>query len=307
MKILCINTRKGIGDQVLFTSYIHAISKKFKTPVSLLAKENSKAKDLFADDNHINEIIAFEKEMDGIGGIFKLTNNLKKKNFDKVFIFNSSLRYNLIAKLAGIKSINQYPLFRSKDNIVLSAKIFTEDIINQVVSTEPNLIIKKTNNNLDKNFKHLCLGISASGPTKRWDINNYIKLAEKINKKIKCKFYIAGGENDIDLINKFKNSSVGKDSFSFEKMSIKETLQFISGCDLYIGNDTGWAHISIALKVKALTIFCDSPVAAYGSYSSKMITVEPEGVLKGATTHDTLGKDKISFDEVYNKSIQMLN
>ena len=134
-----------------------------------------------------------------------------------------------------------------------------------------------------------------------------IELAEKINDKIKCKFYIAGGKNDIDLINKFKNSNVGKNAFSFEKMTIKESLQIISDCDLYIGNDTGWAHISVALKVKALTIFCDSPVAAYGSYSSKMITVEPEGVLKGATTHDTLGKDKISFDEVYNKSIQMLN
>ena len=307
MKILCINTRKGIGDQVLFVSYIHAISKKFKTPVSLLAKDSSKAKDLFAEDNHINEIITLEKEMDGIGGILKLKNDLKQRNFDKIFIFNSSLRYNLIAKLAGIKSIYQYPSFRSKDNIVLSAKIFTEDVINQVVSTEPNLIIKKTNNNLDKNFKHLCLGVSASGPTKRWDINNYIKLAEKINKKIKCKFYIAGGENDIDLINKFKNSSVGKNSFSFEKMTIKETLQIISNCDLYIGNDTGWAHISVALKVKALTIFCDSPVAAYGSYSSKMITVEPEGVMKGTTTHDTLGKDKISFEEVYNKSIKILN
>ena len=307
MKILCINARKGIGDQVLFTSYIQAISKKFKTSVSLLAKDNSKAKDLFADDNHINEIIILEKDMDGVGGMFKLTKDLKKRNFDKIFIFNSSLRYNLVARLAGIKSINQYPLFKSKDNIVLSAKIFTEDIINKVVSTEPNLIIKKTNNNLDKNFKHLCLGVSASGPTKRWDINNYIKLAEKINDKIKCKFYIAGGKNDIDLINKFKNSNVGKNSFSFEKMTIKESLQIISDCDLYIGNDTGWAHISVALKVKALTIFCDSPVAAYGSYSSKMITVEPEGVLKGATTHDTLGKDKISFDEVYNKSIQMLN
>ena len=307
MKILCINARKGIGDQVLFTSYIQAISKKFKTPVSLLAKDNSKAKDLFADDNHINEIIILEKDMDGVGGMFKLTKDLKKRNFDKIFIFNSSLRYNLVARLAGIKSINQYPLFKSKDNIVLSAKIFTEDIINKVVSTEPNLIIKKTNTNLDKNFKHLCLGVSASGPTKRWDINNYIKLAEKINDKIKCKFYIAGGKNDIDLINKFKNSNVGKNSFSFEKMTIKESLQIISDCDLYIGNDTGWAHISVALKVKALTIFCDSPVAAYGSYSSKMITVEPEGVLKGATTHDTLGKDKISFDEVYNKSIQMLN
>ena len=307
MKVLIIQSKMGIGDMIIYIPYIHAISKKYKTSVSLLVKDSSRAKELLAEDNHINEIINLEKNMDGMKGIFKLSKELKKRNFDKIFIFNSSLRYNLIARLAGIQSIYQYPLFRSKDNIVLSAKIFTEDIINEVVSTEPNLIIKKRDNNLDKNFKHICLGISASGPTKRWDINNYIELAEKINKKIKCKFYIAGGKNDIDLINKFKNSSAGKDAFSFEKMSIKETLKFISGCDLYIGNDTGWAHISVALKVKALTIFCDSPVAAYGSYSSKMITVEPEGVIKGATTHDTLGKDKISFNEVYNKSIQILN
>jgi len=306
MKILVINTRKGIGDQILFLPYIHAISKKFKTPVSLLAKDNSKAKDIFEEDNHVNEIIILENKMDGVSGIIRLTKELQKRNFDKIFIFNSSLRYNLIAKLSGIKSIYQYPLFRSKDNIVHSAKIFTENITNEIVSTEPNLIIKKINNNLDKSFKHICLGISASGPTKRWDIDNYIRLAEEITKKIKCKFYIAGGEKDIDLINKFKNSNVGKKSFSFEKLSIKETFKNISNCDLYIGNDTGWAHISVALNVKALTIFCDSPVLAYGRYSSKMITVEPEGE-KDTTTHDTLGKDKISFNKVLMEAFQLLH
>ena len=307
MKVLIIQAKMGVGDMIIYLPYIHAISKKYKSSVSILVKDSSRAKELLAEDNHINEIINLEKNLDGIKGIFKLSKEIKKRNFDKIFIFNSSLRYNLVARLAGIKSIYQYPLLRGKDNIVLSAKIFTEDVTNEVVSTEPNLIIKKTDNNLDRSFKNICLGISASGPTKRWDINNYIKLAEKINKKIKCKFYLAGGKNDIDLINKFKNSSVGRNSLSFEKMNIKETLQYISGCDLYIGNDTGWAHISVALNVKALTIFCDSPVSAYGSYSSKMFTVEPEGIAKGTTTHDTLGKDKISFDEVYNQSIQMLN
>ena len=307
MKVLIIQAKMGVGDMIIYLPYIHAISKKYKRSVSVLVKDSSRAKDLLAEDNHINEIINLEKNMDVIKGIFKLSKDLKKRNFDRIFIFNSSLRYNLVARLSGVKSIYQYPLFRSKDNIVLSAKIFTEDVTNKVVSTEPNLIIKKTDDNLDRSFKNICLGISASGPTKRWDINNYIKLAEKINEKIKCKFYLAGGKNDIDLINKFKNSSVGKGSLSFEKMNIKETLQYISDCDLYIGNDTGWAHISVALNVKALTIFCDSPVSAYGSYSSKMFTVEPEGVIKGTTTHDTLGKDKISFDEVYNQSIQILN
>ena len=305
MKILCINSRKGVGDQVIFTSYYHALSKKFNVPVSLLAKDNSKAKELFADDNHIDEIIALKKEMDGIRGILRLTKELKKRSFDKIFIFNSSLRYNLVAKLAGIKTIYQYPLFRSKDNIVLSAKVFTEEAINQVVSTEPNLIVKKMKNNLSKDF-NVGLGIGASGPTKRWDINNYIKLAEKINKKIKCKFYLAGGKNDIDLINKFKSSDVGKNSVSFEDLNIKETLPIIKNMNLMISNDTSWSHIAVSLKVKTITLFMDSPVMAYGRYSSRMVTIEPVGE-KDSTTHDTLGKDKISFEEVYNKSIEMLN
>jgi heptosyltransferase-2 len=307
MKLLLAQVRSGIGDMILAgLPYIHALSKKFNAKLSLLAKESSKASDLFSEDGHIDEIITLDKEKDGVGGIFKLSNELKKRNFDKIFIFNSSLRYNLIARLAGIKSIYQYPLFRSKDNIVHSAQIFTESITNGIVSTEPNLIIKKADKNIDKNFKRICLGVSASGFTKRYSIDSYIKLAEEIAKKIKCKFYIAGGEKDLDLINKFKNSKKRKNCVSFEKLSIKETLPIIKNCDLYIGNDTGWAHIAVALKVRALTLFMDSPVMAYGRYSSRMVTVEPEGE-KNSTTHDTLGKDKISYDEVLTKTLESIN
>ena len=307
MKLLLVQVRSGIGDMILAgLPYIHALSKKFNTKLTLLAKESSKASDLFFEDEHIDEIITLDKEKDGVGGIFKLSNELKKRNFDKIFIFNSSLRYNLIARLASIKSIYQYPLFRSKDNIVHSAKIFTESITNEIVSTEPNLIIKKVDKNIDKSFKHICLGVSASGPTKRWNINNYIRLAEEIAKKTKCKFYIAGGEKDLDLINKFKNSDVGKNCVSFEKLSIKETLPIIKNMSLMVSNDTSWAHIAVALKVRALTLFMDSPVMAYGRYSSRMVTVEPEGE-KDSTTHDTLGKDKISYDEVLTKTLELIN
>ena len=306
MKILIIQTKIGMGDMIIYLPYIHAISESFKQSVSLLVKKNSRASELLAEDSHVKEIITLEKDMDGFNGMLKLSSELKKRDFSKVFIFNSSLRYNVISRLAGIKSIYQYPLFRSKDNIVHSAKIFTENVTKKIVSTEPNLIFRRKKNNLNKDFKNICLGISASGPTKRWGINNYIKLAEEISKKVKCKFFIAGGKKDIDLINKFKESNVGKNSLSFETLSIKETLQNISDCDLYIGNDTGWAHISVALKVKALTIFCDSPVLAYGRYSFRMTTVEPEGE-NNTTTHDTLGKDKISFDQVLGETFKLLN
>ena len=90
------------------------------------------------------------------------------------------------------------------------------------MATDPSLIIKEKNKTLDKNFKHICLGVSASGPTKRWGIENYVKLAEELSKREKCKFYIAGGKNDINLINEFKKSNVWENSLSFESMNIKQ-------------------------------------------------------------------------------------
>ena len=71
MQILIIQPKIGMGDMIIYLPYIHAISKKFKKSVSLLVKDNSRAKELLADDNHINEIITLKKEMDGLSGIFK--------------------------------------------------------------------------------------------------------------------------------------------------------------------------------------------------------------------------------------------
>ena len=44
----------------------------------------------------------------------QLINQLRKYKFDKAFIFNSSLRYNLISKFSSIHETYQYPLFQKK-------------------------------------------------------------------------------------------------------------------------------------------------------------------------------------------------
>ena len=50
----------------------------------------------------------------------------------------------------------------------------------------------------------------------------------------------------------------------------------------------------------------DSPVLAYGKYSKNISVIVPEGFTEATTTHDTLGKEKISVEMVYNKVIKML-
>ena len=318
MKVLVIQPKIGMGDMVIYLPYIHAISKKYQKPVSLLVKENSRANQLLAEDKHVEEILRLDRTKnntgihDGLLGFFKLIKQLKLKKFDKVFIFNSSLRYLLISKMAGIKYISQYPLFRKKDNIVTSAKIFTENELNEIVSTQPKLNINekrvnKIKQSFSKDFKHICLGISASGPTKRWDIKNFIKLCININAKIPSKFYLAAGNNDKNLIDQLLNSELRKNCVSFQDLKIKETLPIIKNCDLDIGGDTGWLHIASARDIKCLALFMDSPVLAYGKYSKNIQVIVPEGETEETTTHDTLGSDKISFEKVFSKSIDLLD
>ena len=320
MKVLVIQQRMGIGDMVIFLPYIHAISRKLQSKVTLLVKENSRAKQLCVHDQCIDEIIHLERgnknlgKHDGWFGFLKLVKEIKEKNFDTVYIFNGSLRYLLLAKLCNIKNIYQYPLFVKKDNIVISAKNFTEKNLGETISTQPNIFLNqneiidiKKKYNFNEEHKHVCIGFSASGPTKRWDVGKYLKLAETLNNKIPCKFYLCGGQKDEELFKVFLNSSIGKNCISFKDLEIKTALPIIKNCNAYIGNDTGWLHIASALGLRCLALFMDSPVMAYGKYSKNISIIVPEGETEETTTHDTLGKDKISFEKVLENSLQLIN
>ena len=308
MKVLVIQQRYGIGDMVIFSPYIQAISKKCGVPVSILAKKSSKASEIFSEDNSVNEIIDLEKSLDTIRGFFKISKILKEKNFDRVYIFNGSLRYNLIAKHAGIKSIFQYPLFTSKDIIFQTAKIFTENSIGEIVDTQPSIKTDKKKSDMifDKNYKHIILGLSASGETKRWGVNNFVKVTNKVSKEYKCKFYLAGGSADQKIIDEFINKSESKNFFSLTNLNIKEIISIIKYADLYLGNDTGFMHISSALGVRCIGIFIDSPAYAYSGYSKNIKAIIPRGETINSTTHNTNGRDKISLDDVIQKVLEYI-
>lgn len=320
MKVLVIQQRMGIGDMVMFLSYIHAISKKENCPVSLLIKKTSKADQFLEHDSHVEKIITLDRNStksgkhDGFLGFFNLVNELKKENYNKVYIFNSSLRFKLIAKLANIKVIIQYPLFQKKgQNVFKAAKKFTENVVGASVSSQPKIFLQEKDilqvrkkYLFSKDFKHICVGLSASGPTKRWDIDRFISTFEKIEKKYPCKFYLAAGKNDKELINRFKTSALGKNSISFEEMPIKETLPIIKNCDIYVGNDTSWLHLSCALDLKCIALFMDSPVLAYGKYSTNISVIIPKNETEESTTHNTNGKNRIEVEQVYQKINQVL-
>ena len=114
MKILAVQSKMGFGDSIIFLPFIKALSKKFNSPISILVKENSKAHQYLHQTKYIDKILTLERDdktnnrHGGFFGIFKLATDLKKYKFDKIFIFNSSFRFNLIARFSKIPEIYQY-------------------------------------------------------------------------------------------------------------------------------------------------------------------------------------------------------
>jgi len=320
MKILVVQSRMGIGDTVIFLPFIEAISKKYSVPIDLLVRESSKAEQFLTDTKYINDIHILDRNdqstgnHDGLLGSINLIKNLKSKNFDKIFIFSSSLRFNLIAKLSGIKEIFQYPLFKKdKQHIMETAKSFLKTSIDINDFNDPIIEIKKdlieeaiqkfTINRKDTN---LLLGIGGSGPTKRVPAKIFIKFMEKIVESKRCRFFLATGKNKEEqkILDEIMNSKFGKLCVALDDLSIKNTLPIIQNCDAAICNDTSFSHLSAALGINTITLMVDTPLI-YGSYSSKMYPLIPDG--ETDVTHKTLGKDKINPGKIFEKLINILN
>ena len=313
VKILVIQNKMGIGDTVIYLPFIKAISKKFNCQVSLLVKASSKANEFLNQTKYIDQVI-YQKKNDGILGSIKLARELSKYNFEKVFIFNSSIRFNLVSRLAGIKKIYQYPLFEKKrQHIIRAAKKLIKDNLSIDVNENPEIqisenLIKETYDklNIKEDEINILLAIGGSGPTKRIPSKTFLEFMKKTKNMKKCKFFLATGKDKDEqkILNEILDTEFKDQCVALDNHSIYETLPIIKNCNIAICNDTGFSHLSSALGVKTITLMADSPLI-YGSYSTNMYPIIPDG--EEIVSHKTLGKDKINPEKIFNKFISILD
>ena len=320
MKILVVQNRMGIGDTIIFLPFIKALSKKFNSPISLLAKKNSKADQYLHQTNYIDKILFLErdrennKKHDGFLGSLNLIKDIRKYNFNKIIIFNSSLRFNLIAKFSGIRDVYQYPLFqKNKQHIIDTPKKFLKEKFNLDVNEDPEVqiddefILKSIEKfKINKSEINILLGIGGSGSSKRIPAGIFLNVIEKISKIKRCKFFLATGKGieEQAILNEILKSNFGNLCLPLDNLSIKETLPFIKNCNISICNDTSFSHLSAALGVKTITLMADTPLI-YGNYNSKMFPIIPDG--ERTVSHNTLGKEKISPQKIFEKVIEIIN
>ena len=302
-KGLIIQTRPGVGDLCMFLPYIQQIKEHNKDfAFTLVTKKRTAAKQILKYEQSVNQIVYLEDETiaitkSKINNFFKLLNFIKKNNFSKIYIMHFSIFWFLLAKISGIKNIYKYGILKKNVDIYLNALEQNKRWLQDPNLSSQTKIVYPQNNS--KNNNQIIIGIGSSGPTKKWPTENYIGLIKKINDK-NIKFYLAGGNNEIEnqIANKIINEIKENRIESLCSLSIEEIMPIINSSKLYVGNDTGFMHLSAGLNIPAIGLFGDSPLS-YANYTKNILPIIPENFK--TVGHNSRAINKITVNQVLNE------
>jgi ADP-heptose:LPS heptosyltransferase len=113
---------------------------------------------------------------------------------------------------------------------------------------------------------HYLVGIhpGASSMTRRWPVERFAEVVNELSLKLPCKFYVSGDNSEREL-----GATLGRytDNKTYDltgKLTISELAALLEKTDLFICNETGVMHLSVALKTDTISIYGPQLPEKYG-------------------------------------------
>jgi heptosyltransferase-2 len=127
-----------------------------------------------------------------------------------------------------------------------------------------------------------------------------------VSQKYKCRFFLATGKNieEQKILYEIVDTEYKNKCTTLDDLNLSEILPVIKNCDISICNDSSFSHLSSGLGIKTIVLLSDTPLL-YGSYSPKMYPIIPDG--HNTVTHDSLGKEKINPNKIFEQFNKILN
>ena len=312
--ICVIAPRKGMGDCVSFFGIFKTINKYSKKKIVLVTVENTSAKKIFKHEKIFKKIIYFEQSNKSYFNvilsylkIFRALSLVKSQGVNEVIILHQSIKYILISKILGFKTIEatgqKFQRFFLRKNRVY--KNFSTQKLSPI--DESKYLVKKifsvsnieNNNfifNLKKRKKYVAIAIATSGPEKFWTLDNYIRVIDYFFQRGFKYFLLLSGKNQSVLESNICNSFSLK-NINFIKTSnltIEKIIPYLKETKIYFGNDTGFSHLTASYQIPSMVIYGDCE--PFNDYSKFIYPIVPKNKI---FTNNSI--KKISYEHVKNK------
>jgi len=148
------------------------------------------------------------------------------------------------------------------------------------------------------------------GPAKMWFPERFAAVADRLADKFSAKVVLFGSAGDRARTQSVQRHSSHSLIDLAGETSLKDAIALISGCNLFISNDSGLMHLAGALSVPLVSIFgstnptTTSPPGKRSIIIHKNIHCSP--CLKKECPTDFRCMDLIQADDVYDAAEQLL-
>ena len=268
MNILVISSNL-IGDTILSTGIIKHFFEKYPNSKFTFVVGPSAAQ-IYKNFPNLEKIIKIKKKRYNFHW-FKIWNECYAIKWNIIIDFRSSLiSYFLFNKKKFIfRTSNKGHKIDQLKNFFKTDEIPYPIIYNN--KDEINISEKK----LDKYKKYIVICPGGNWIPKIWPLHNYIKLINMLNKNFKDLVFIIVGSKKEENTYLNRISDQLKDLLIINLMgeSITTTAAYMKKSNLFIGNDSGLMHLSVASKIATIGLFGPTNEKIYAPFGNNCYTL----------------------------------
>jgi len=285
----------GIGDILLTTPVLPNLKNYFpEAEIYFLTLRHSR--DILIDNPYLTRAFTYDPSEDKSLCLIK---NIRSQKYDLVIDLFGNPRTALITFLSGAKYRFGFN-FRGRNyayNIKVkgrggivhnvefnldSLRTLDIPIVSKKLHLPMNIVHKEfaeefiKKNNIDA---RKIIGISKTGgwESKRYKVNDYIELINKLNELYDVNFILIWGNIKEKENCEYIKSKIAKgNAFVIPDSPIRYLGAIIKKCDLIIGNDSGPLHIAVAVGVPTLGIYGPTNPSLQGPYGETNLSVVNE-------------------------------
>lgn len=284
-KILVIQTA-FIGDAILTLPMIEKLKEKFPSEdIEVLCIPSTQ--EIFSASPFVSNVLVLEKrgKHKSLLQMYKFVNQIKKKNYSKIFSPHRSFRTSLLVMQSGVKEtygfsnssmfhvykhvvdyeFNSHEVQRNLKLIGCDYSSYNWQIIPKVKVSEA---ARSKVIDILASFKSV-RNLIAIAPGSIWKTKRYPEeYFREIVKKLITKSFnviVIGSEADKELCERIAELDSERAISAAGKISIIESIELLKSVRLLLTNDSAPTHMGVCADIPVLTIYT-STISGFGFY-----------------------------------------
>lgn len=330
MKRILLIRFGSIGDVVLTTPTIRAVRNALPDAyIAMLVGDRSA--DIVSANPHLNEVIVFKREEKVFSETRRATAILREQKFDISIDMQRKFRSSLMAYLSGAELRIGYhrpggflcsykiPVSRDKHTVDRNLDLLKPLGISKV-SREPEMFFSDADRNYAEDIfqsnglisESPIIGIfpGAGWLPKCWPSERFAAIADLAAENFDARTVLFAGPGEEHFVDSVAQKMESPAVKLKDRVTLCQLAAMIQKCDLFLGNDTGPMHISVAVGVPTIGLFGPGDHIGFHPLGEKSAMIRGkvpcQPCKRLSKCRDNICMQSIAIDEVWNAVNEIL-